>query len=413
MNNRLIEPVWLAHAFIDDLILIYPVYAIMMLGEGVNEFELSVLFVVWALASFAFEVPSGVVADRVDRRRYLFVGSLAGGAGFLAWWLWPTFAGFALGFVLWSLGSAIHSGTQQSLLYDVLHEQNRSADFARIYGRGKAASSIAVLLAMALGGFLARNGYEAVLLLSALAPVASGVLVLGFLREPARSHSASADEGDDGQEAQPRPFREALASLHRQPRLRLIALMFVVFVGLSGVVDEYIGPLLKDELNISLGLIGLIYGGVLGCQAFGNALAHRLGAVRLNTLGLVSAGSHLMLAGGLAFGARFGLAWLVVPSGLYFFAMGAVQVLLETGLQNEIEVSARATITSVAGAGLEIWVTGVVSGDWRAGRSLRLVERSVGSCPWRGRHLPGLVERTGSETPCMTNRLSAAEAGGA
>lgn len=202
----------------------------------------------------------------------------------------------------------------------MLSEQARTPDFARIYGRGKAASSVAVLLAMALGGFLAQNGYEGVLLLSALAPFASGVLVIGFIREPARSYAAP--EGED----QAPPFNEALASLRRQPRLRLIAMMFIAFVGLAGVMDEYIGPLLKEELAMSLGTVGLIYGGVLGFQALGNAAAHRLASVPLKTVGWISGISHL---------------------------------LLETGLQDEIDVSARATITSVAGAGLEIWVTGL------------------------------------------------------
>jgi len=357
VKNRHIELVWLTQAFVDDLILIYPVYAIMMLGqgegEGVNEFELSVLFVIWAVAAFTFEIPSGVVADKVDRRLYIFAGSLAGAAGFVAWWLWPAFGGFALGFVLWSLGSAIHSGTQQSLLYDVLVEQDRTPAFARIYGRGKAASSIAVLLAMALGGYLAENGYEAVLLLSALAPFLSGLLVVCFIREPARSHAERVEED----EAQQRPLREALTSLRRQPRLRLIALMFIVFVGLSGVLDEYLGPLLKEELALSLGMIGLIYGVALGCQAVGSALAHRLGSVPLTSAGWVSTGSHVLLAVGLFLGMPLGVAWLVGAFSLYFAAMGAVQVLLETGLQNEIDVSARATITSVAGAGLEIWAT--------------------------------------------------------
>jgi MFS family permease len=353
VKNRHIEPVWLAQSFLDDLILIYPVYAIMMLGHGVNEFELSVLFVIWALASFAFEIPSGVVADKVDRRYYIFAGSLAGAAGFLSWWLWPTFSGFALGFVLWSLGSAIHSGTQQSLLYDVLSEQCRTSDFARIYGRGKAASSVAVLLAMALGGFLAQNGYDGVLLLSALAPFASGALVIGFIREPARSHTAP-----EGEEQAP-PFSEALASLQRQPRLRLTAMMFIAFVGLAGVMDEYIGPLLKEELAMSLGTVGLIYGGVLGFRALGNAAAHRLGSVPLKTVGWVSGISHLVLVVGLPLGVTMGVAWLLAAFCAYFTAMGAVEVLLETGLQDEIDVSARATITSVAGAGLEIWVTGL------------------------------------------------------
>lgn len=353
MKNRHIEPVWLAQSFLDDLILIYPVYAIMMLAQGVNEFELSVLFVIWALASFAFEIPSGMVADKVDRRLYIFAGSLAGATGFLVWWLWPTFSGFALGFVLWSLGSAIHSGTQQSLLYDVLVEQDRTSAFARIYGRGKAASSVAVLVAMALGGFMAQNGYEGVLLLSALAPFAAGLLVMGFIREPARSHAAP--EGEE----QEQPLGEALASLRRQPRLRLIAVMFIAFVGLAGVMDEYIGPLLKEEVALSLGTIGLVYGAVLGCQALGNSAAHRLGGVPLKGVGWLSGLSHLLLVAGLLAGMTLGVVWLVIAFCAYFTAMGAVEVLLETGLQDEIDVSARATITSFAGAGLEIWVTGL------------------------------------------------------
>lgn len=353
MKNRHIEPAWLAQAFIDDLILIYPVYAIMMLAEGVNEFELSVLFVIWAAAAFTFEIPSGVLADRLDRRYYIFAGSLAGAAGFLVWWQWPTFGGFAVGFVLWSLGSAIHSGTQQSLLYDVLFEQGRTAAFARIYGRGKAAASLAVLVAMAVGGFMAENGYERVLILSALAPFASGLLIVCFVREPARSHTQPTSEDDE----QMRPFREALESLRSQPRLRLIALMFIVFVGLTGVVDEYLGPLLKEDLALSPGVVGLLYGAALGCQAIGTAMAHRFRKVSLTIVGRISAASHLLLAAGLAFGVALHVSWLVLAVSLYFAAMGAVQVLLETGLQHEIDVSARATITSVAGAGLEVWAT--------------------------------------------------------
>lgn len=358
MRNRHIEPVWLAQSFLDELVLIYPVYALMMLDSGIGEFELSVLFMIWSVTAFVLEIPSGVIADRVDRRRYIFAGSIAGACGFLCWLAWPTFWGFALGFVLWSLGSAIHSGTRQSLLHDALAEQDRSDEFARIYGRGKSAQSLAVLCAMGLGGFAAESGYESVLLLSALAPLLSGSLVIGLLHEPPRTFAVDESEGGSAESlGDDRPLRKALTALKGSRSLRLIALMFVVFMGLSGVVDEYLGPLLVEQGDFSLGVVGMLYGAILGCRAVGTALAHRLRALPLRRIGLTSGFGHGLLLIGLVSGMQAGGAVMVVVLGLYFAAMGAVEVLLEANLQSEIEVSARATITSVAGAGLEVWAT--------------------------------------------------------
>lgn len=353
MTRRYTEPVWLAHNFFEELVLIYPVYAIMMLDQGMTEMQLSTLFVIWAVAALLFEIPSGVIADRVDRRRYLFVGSLAGCCGFLVWWLWPGFWGFAAGFVLWSLGGAVRSGTQQSLLHDLLAEEGRPQAFARIYGRGKGASSVALLIAMALGGYAAQNGYGQVLVLSALAPVISGGLVLLFLREPPRTGSMESDVEEES------PLREALKAIAETPRLRLIALMFVVFLGLSGVVDEYVGPLLKELETFSLGTIGVLYGLVLGCRGLGTSLAHRGGTLPLRQIGYTTVLSHGLLLLGLLLGSLAGGIWLVLLMCLYFAVMGAIEVLLEANLQANIEVSARATITSVAGAGLEVWATGL------------------------------------------------------
>lgn len=324
----------------------------MMLEHDVGELGLSVLFVIWALAALTLEIPSGVIADRVDRRRFIFAGSVAGALGFLCWWAWPGFWGYALGFVLWSMGSAIHSGTQQSFLHDVLAEQNRTADFARIYGRGKALQSLAVLTAMGLGGFAAESGYQGVLLISALAPLIAGSLVLGMLREPARTFSDTGTEADTAN-----PLRVALTALRTNRSLRLISLMFVLFLGLSGVVDEYLGPLLVELGQFSLGTIGLLSGLILGSRALGTALAHRLRPVPLKGIGFASVVGHLLLLGSLVLGLTSGGVWLVLGFCLYFAIMGAVEVLLEANLQDEIEVSARATITSVAGAGLELWAT--------------------------------------------------------
>jgi MFS family permease len=342
--NRHIESVWLAQSFLDDFILIYPVYAIMMLETGVTGLELSVLFAIWSLSALLFEIPSGVIGDLVNRKRYVAIGSLVRAAGYLMWLVYPEVPGFALGFLLWSLGSAIHSGTMQSLLHDVLADQGRPEAFARIFGRGKAMESVGVLVAMTIGGFLAAEGYSEVLLLSALAPVLGAVLVLGYVSEPPRSHPVE-------DEAFTTTLGLALKTLLGNRVLLMIAAMLILLMGASGVVDEYLGPLFDAPGELSLGMIGVLYGGVLGARALGAALAHRLRDFSLRWIAGLSVLAHILL-----FWAMQGnLLWLVVGCAVYFAAMGIVEVLLETHLQQQIEVHARATITSVAGAGLEIW----------------------------------------------------------
>jgi len=78
---------------------------------GLSTSQISVLFAIWSVVAFAFEVPSGALADAWSRRGLYAVGELLTAAGYALWLIWPSFPGFALGFVLWGLGGALGSGT--------------------------------------------------------------------------------------------------------------------------------------------------------------------------------------------------------------------------------------------------------------------------------------------------------------
>jgi hypothetical protein len=213
---------------------------------------------------------------------------------------------------------------------------------------------------MALGGFVAQTGYTPVLLLSAVAPVVSGALIMGLLREPARSFMISGEEAPT--------FAATLVSAVRALRvsrpLRRVFVQFVGLITLFGTIDEFPGTLLA-ELNettapgvLPLGIIGLLYGAFLGSQSVGAALAHRFQALAPRRIATVSLLAHGLLLAALGAG-----VWVAWPSGgvmlcagvaVYFALMGAVEVLLETSLQHEIDTAARATITSASSAAMDL-----------------------------------------------------------
>ena len=55
-------------------------------------------------------------------------------AGYASWVLFPEFLGFAVGFVLWGLGSALASGAQEALLHDGLVAVGAAQHYARVQG---------------------------------------------------------------------------------------------------------------------------------------------------------------------------------------------------------------------------------------------------------------------------------------
>jgi MFS family permease len=129
---------------------LYPVYALLFADTGLTTAQVSSLFVIWSVVAFAAEVPSGALADAWSRRRSYALGELLTAAGFLLWMLWPSYPGFAVGFVLWGLGGSFSSGSLEALVYDDLAAAGRADDYARIVGRGGTIAILAMLAATLL-----------------------------------------------------------------------------------------------------------------------------------------------------------------------------------------------------------------------------------------------------------------------
>ena len=61
-------------AGVREFIPIYPLYAILMGGNGITPVELATLFSIWSLVGIVAEVPSGALADTLSRK-WLVVAS--------------------------------------------------------------------------------------------------------------------------------------------------------------------------------------------------------------------------------------------------------------------------------------------------------------------------------------------------
>ena len=109
-----------AYAFLDEFVLLYPLYALLFTDAGLTTVQVSALFVLWSATGIVLEVPSGALADAVSRRALLVVAPLVGAAGYALWVAIPSFWAFAAGFVLWGVRGALVSGSLEALVYTEL-----------------------------------------------------------------------------------------------------------------------------------------------------------------------------------------------------------------------------------------------------------------------------------------------------
>lgn len=335
-STQRIAAAWYVNGYLREVVLIFPVYAIMMGQHGISAIELSTLFIVWAGSAMVFEVPSGVLADRYSRKWLLVASGLIKGSAFIVWWVAPEFVGYLMGFVLWGAGSSLVSGTSESFLFDTLAQRGDGGSFARIYGRGMAANSLGVATALAGGGYLAESGYALPLALSIAAPWGSAALVASVFVEPPRSgQTARSDFWST--------LTEGWTEVRGSRTIVFIVAMFATLVTAYGVVDEYIGPLLNEK-HFALRMVGFTYAAAFASRTLGMELAHRLPLRSLRAIALLFA-AGIGCFGAALFGDSVGL---VVAYCTYFAISSAGEVLLQTRLQQSINGSSRATVTSFA-----------------------------------------------------------------
>ncbi|MGW3938979.1 MFS transporter [Streptomyces phaeochromogenes] len=368
------------YAFLDDFVLLYPVYALLFSDTGLTVWQISSLFCLWSLTGVLLEIPSGAWADAVSRRLLLWFGPLLTAAGFTLWVLAPSYWAFALGFVLWGAKGALGSGALEALVYEELDRLGAADRYGAVMGRARAAGLVAVMAAMPLTGpVYAFGGYPAVGLASVLACLLTAATATRFPehREPvgeAKDVDACREGPGDGTgerlgdgtgegpgeglgdtvsdtpgDGWARTLRAGLAEARGNRSVRGALLLVPAVTAVWGALDEYTPLLVRDtgvaESAVPNWLLLIWAGATVGGLLAG--AGRRLGTGGF--AGLLAVSAVAMAAG----------AWVRTPAGIGLVALAfcgfqLASVLADARLQDRIGGTGRATLTSVAGVGTDL-----------------------------------------------------------
>jgi len=306
--------------------------------------QIAVLIALWSVFTIIFEIPTGIIADRWNRRNMIIIAAVFQATGFAVWYFDGGFFLFAVGFLLWAIAGAMRDGAEEGLIYDNLKSEGREGDFTKVYGRAQFFANIGVITGIVSAGALSLViPLEIIALISAGITLANIIFAFG-LREKNLYREKNTEKPSKFFDT----FTGALRFL-RSSKIALIAMIFLIFfAGLSDYLDEF------DALVvIDLGRGNLWVSAILtirfGSAAIGDLLASKVeNKIRSPyQLFLISGLSYMILI-------IFSLLWhefFLLIFGLAFMVMAVSSVLFVNLLQQSIKEEGRATVMSIFSMG--------------------------------------------------------------
>jgi MFS family permease len=140
---------------------IWGINTIFLLDAGLTNLEAFAANAFFTAGMVLFEVPTGIVADTVGRRRSYLLGTVTLTLStFLYVFLWQIKAPFwewAIASMLLGLGFTFFSGAVEAWLVDALTATGFTGEMETVFGRGQIVTGAAMLTGSVAGGFIAQQ----------------------------------------------------------------------------------------------------------------------------------------------------------------------------------------------------------------------------------------------------------------
>lgn len=216
-----------------------PVLALFYIASQVSLPQLTIIFSVFALATLLLEIPSGVLADLLGKKktllisRALYIIEIFLIAFFNGFWI------FLIAKIVSGFGVSLTSGTDNALLYDTLKKQGRKDQHKKISGTRVAITNISMAFVFIIGAFLFTINYKLPAIVS-LPVVTAGFILTFFLQEPYNPSKKATFKNSF------KHLKQGLKEFSKSPYIKFITFFsLLIFISV-----QIIFPLISSYLEI-------------------------------------------------------------------------------------------------------------------------------------------------------------------
>lgn len=336
-------------AWVDEVGPLYALYTLWFNDNGITTSQISTVFLLWAAVAIVLEIPSGAIADLMDKRVLLAGAFLLRAIGIGIWLVSPTFAGAIVGALLWATHSALASGAWEALIHDELDELGQASSYGTVLARieqfsdlGIAVGTVAAFGLLQVGASIAFLGWFTVVLHAVTIAV---VLSLPAVRVPEATD-------DRGAAALAQSFAEWWQTLKagaaEAARTGAVAKLVILGALIEGlfIFDEYV-PLLGRDRGAADSIIPFLVLVVWIGRLLGSELVARKPDISRIPVSAMLAGGVVAMLISLLAESIVALALI----GVGYFALQIIWIVSGARLQERLSAERRATVTSIRGFG--------------------------------------------------------------
>lgn len=232
------------YGFLKNLRFYEPFLMLFFLEKGLDFLQIGTLYAAREICINIIEIPSGIIADSLGRRRSMGVSFIAYIMSFIVFYFAQSYWILFLAMIVYAGGEAFRTGTHKAMIFDYLERNNWAHLKTHYYGHTRAWSQAGSALSAFIAALLIfwRGSYAPVFLFTIVPYVLDTILIFSYpayLDGP--RHTSDKSVVTEFSEV----FRSLWKSLKRPALLRSIANQSL-YSGFYKAVKDYLQPVLKQ-----------------------------------------------------------------------------------------------------------------------------------------------------------------------
>jgi MFS family permease len=318
-----------------------PMYALFLLGRGLDLLEINLVLATYLITAFLFEVPTGAVADVFGRKVSFLLSCVVRAAAFALYSVSDSFAEFLFAEFIDAVGTTLATGALDAWAVDGMRGEGDERPADRFFARAHILARLSMILSGLLGGYLATIGMRGPWLLGSACFTLTAVLGALLMREPPRSRSS------DGRRPSLRAtLAHGLRTVRVSPLLRRLCLL--TLVASFAVMPAYHlwQPRLQGLTQEGVWVMGWAWALLNLANVAGGVLVARLDGrfARERILGMVALWRSATLAAAALATAFFPALGAIL---LWEIGFGLSEPLVQAWMNEHVDSAERATVLSV------------------------------------------------------------------
>lgn len=215
--------------------------------------QVGILTAVKLLSSVLFEVPTGVFADKVGRKKAIIISFflyglvMFGFAGVSVFWM------FIILDIFKALSSAFYSGSMEALVYDSLKEEGEEERYDKVVSNMESIAWVGLFVSSVLGGFLYYFWFRSPYIIQGSLYIMSGIIALQLVEPKIDTKKYSWKEVWNGNFA-------GISELFANVKIAQMTVVFVILGAGYFVASELMGISQAREYGIDSRGTGILFG---------------------------------------------------------------------------------------------------------------------------------------------------------